>query len=199
MFADPHTETENDTPNASKSIIKVHNGNISLAGDESSLLGGRLNETLESDINTSRNEGGEGRAKGLTFGGKKEVHSNKILGEEFHQEEYGRVSEMNTRRSKVQRNKVENDFEPNQLVDEKDQDLKGIHRKVIYDQSENIKGKKAKNIRYSEKNEGTKASNAGKTNSLTVKTETRIIKNGGDRFEGGNEQNFGSSEEKRGN
>ena len=85
VFADPHTETENDTPNASKSIIKVHNGNISLAGDESSLLGGRLNETIESDINTSRNEGGEGgvRTKGLTFGEKREVTSNKILGEEF--------------------------------------------------------------------------------------------------------------------
>jgi hypothetical protein len=84
VFVDGHTETENDTPNASKSIIKVQNGNISLAGDESSMLG-KMHETLESDINLSRNEINETRSKKHTFGNgkRKAKKTEKILGEEF--------------------------------------------------------------------------------------------------------------------
>ena len=197
MFADPHTETENDTPNASKSIIKVHNGNISLAGDESSLLGARLNETIESDINTSRNDASETRTKGVTFGNEKRIiHSNKILGDEFQgggiNNEYGRISEMRSRQTRTGGN-VENDFEPNKMVDEKHQNLNEIHREVIYDQNQALKDRNVqiKNIRYSGNNIKPEDSVKNtKSYSISTKIEHRTIhKNAGD----DGTENFGSS------
>lgn len=196
VFADPHTETENDTPNASKSIIKVHNGNISLAGDESSLLGGRLNETIESEINTSRHDGTEvTRMKGHTFGEKKVIGSNKILGEEFQggmHNEYGRVSEMRNRRVERRGGDMGNDFEPNKMVDEADQDLEGIHREVIYDQKEAIKnrGGQSQTVRYSEQNPKSKGeTKPGKSYSISTKVEHRTIHKNMD----SGHENFGSS------
>jgi hypothetical protein len=167
-----------------------------LAGDESSLLGGRLNETIESDINTSKNDATETRTKGLTFGNEKKIiKSNKILGEEFQEgmnTEYGRISEMRGRQARNGGN-VSNDFEPTKMTNGNNQDTQGVHREVIYDQNQVIKDRngKAKVIRYSGNNNGPSDLNhINKTNSVSTKIEHRVVfKNGGD--EGA--ENFGSS------
>lgn len=159
IFAEIATETENDTPNASKSIIKVHNGNISLAGDENSILQ-KLNDTTESDINNSRFEQGDLRNKGITFGGKKgNSGTNKILEDEFVSlggvneqimEVREESQETNNRKSTNNNssNKIKNDFEPKKLVSPENmgknfnqiviKDQTQLHREVIYDQKSEL-------------------------------------------------------------
>lgn len=140
------------------------------------------------------------RIKGQTFGEKRVVGSNKILGEEFQGEihgEYGRVSEMRTRGGERRRVELGNDFEPNKMVDEADQDLEGIHREVIYDRKEAVKnrGGQSQTGRYSEQNPKAKFdAKTGKSHSISTKVEHRtLLKNGG--FENGHE-NFGSSRQR---
>lgn len=118
MFAEVGTETEgNDTPNASKSIIKVNNlGNISLAGDENSILGNRLNETIDSDQNNSKNLGNSdgGRAKSGSYN--KKGYTNKILTDEFSATEVRTKTNTTPGIPRQQPEPFENDFEPSKLV-----------------------------------------------------------------------------------
>ena len=86
MFDDAVTETDNaDSPNASKSIIKVQNGNISMAGDEN-VHPTRLHDTTESEMETAQKQ------KKMTFGNKRGNSSNQILGSDY--------SEQNSKKEK---------------------------------------------------------------------------------------------------
>ena len=101
-----HTETEgHDTPNASKSIIKVHNGNISLAGEESSILQTGNKNFTDSDLNNSCEEiDAANRKKGLTFASKKSAGNERIL------------KDLNGKGSTKKSKKGGNNFESNQMI-----------------------------------------------------------------------------------
>jgi hypothetical protein len=100
---------------------------------------------------------------------------------------------MRTRQTRTGGGKVENDFEPNKMVDENNQNLDEIHREVIYDQNQALKDRNGqmKNIRYSGNDR--KPEDQGKDNksySVSTKIEHRTIHRtiGDDGTE-----NFGSS------
>lgn len=82
-----------------------------------------------------------------------------------------------------------NDFEPAKMVGEHSQDLRGVHREVIYDRKDAVKRREgAQATRLSENTPRAKAElKPGKSQSVSTKVEHRAV------IKGGDAENFGSS------